>query len=82
MTIMLNVAVNLVAPMVSGGLAGTLEWPALGAVLVWLLILCVLGVSVGVLREYKRLPSVHLDNDARKTAEIRLHLLHKHLNAA
>jgi hypothetical protein len=79
---MLNVPMNFVVPMVSGGLAGTLEWPALGVVLVWLLILCVLGVSVGMLREYRRVPSVPSDDHARKPAEIRLHLLHKHLKAA
>ncbi len=79
---MFNWPVTLVVPIVSGGLAGTLEWPALGAVLVWLLILCVLGVSVGMLREYRRIPSVPLDDHARKPAEICLHLLHKHLKAA
>jgi hypothetical protein len=79
---MMNVPVSFVAPMVSGGLAGSLEWPALGAVLVWLLVLCVLGVSVGMLREYRRLPSVPPDDHARKPAEIRLHGLHRHLKAA
>ena len=79
---MLNVPLDFVLPMVNGGVAWTLEWPALGAVLVWLLVLCVLGVSVGMLREYKRLPSVPLDDYARKPAEIRVHLLRKHLKAA
>jgi hypothetical protein len=79
---MLNFPLDFVPPMVSGGLAGTLDWPALGAVLVWLVILCVLGVSVGMLREYRRIPSVPLDDHARKPAELRLHLLHKHLKAA
>jgi hypothetical protein len=79
---MLNVPVNLVVPMLSDGLAGALEWPALGAALAWLLVLCVLGVSVGMLREYRCLPFVPPDDHARKPAEMRLRVLQRHLKAA
>ncbi len=79
---MLNVPLNFVPPIVSGGFAGTLEWPALGAVMVWLLIFCLLGMSVGLLRGYKRVPSVPPDERASKPAEIRFHLPPKHLKAA
>jgi len=47
---MLNLSLNFVPPIVGGGLAGALEWPALGAVLAWLFILCLLGASAGLLR--------------------------------
>jgi hypothetical protein len=79
---MLNAPLNFVLPMVSGGPAGTLEWPALGAVLVWLLILCVLGVSVGMLREYRRLLLAPPDDHASEPAEMHFDLSHRHLKAA
>jgi hypothetical protein len=79
---MLNVSLNVVLPVVSGGIPGTLEWPALGAVLAWLLILCLLGASVGLLRDYRRASSVPPDEHADEPADIPIHLPPKHLKAA
>ena len=79
---MLNVPINFGVPMLNGGFAAAVDWPALGAVLAWFLVLCLLGVTAGVLREFRRLPSVPPDNHAGKPAETRLHVLHKHLKAA
>jgi len=79
---MLNLPLNFVLPMVSGGLPGGIEWPALGAVLVWLIILCLLGASVGLLREYGRLPSSPRNDHASEPVKMHFGLSHKHLKAA
>jgi hypothetical protein len=80
---MLNASLNFMLPALSGAPVGALEWPAVGAVLIWLLILCVLGVSAGMLREYRRLPpATALKDRAKRPSEFRLHLFPKHFKAA
>jgi hypothetical protein len=78
---MLN-ALSFMLPMLAGTPAGALEWPALGAVLAWLFILCLLGVSAGLLQEYGRLPSSPRNDRARKPTKIHFGLTHKHLKTA
>ncbi len=48
---MLNLPHILMMPLFSGAVGATLEWPALGAVLAWLLILSLLSASAGLLRD-------------------------------
>jgi hypothetical protein len=80
---MLNASLNFMLPALAGAPVGTLEWPAVGAVLIWLCILCVLGVSAGMLREYRRLPpGAALEDRPKRPSEFRLHLLPKHFKAA
>ncbi len=54
---MLNLPNILIMPLFSGVVAATLEWPALGAVLVWLLILSLLSASAGLMRDRQGKPS-------------------------
>ena len=79
---MLNVSLNLMLPMLAVAPAGTLEWPALVAVLAWLFILCLLGASAGLLHEYGRLPSSSASDHASKPVKIHFGLTHKDLRAA
>jgi hypothetical protein len=79
---MLNASLNFILPMMAGAPTGTLEWPALSAVLAWLFILCLLGASAGLLRGYERLPSSRTNDHASESATINFGLTHKHLKAA
>jgi len=79
---MLNASLNFMLPMMAGAPVGTLEWPALGAVLVWLFILCLLGASAGLLHEYGRLRSSPTNDHASEPAKMYFGLTHKHLKAA
>jgi hypothetical protein len=79
---MLNASLNLMLPMLAVAPAGTLQWPALVAVLAWLFILCLLGASAGLLHEYGRLPSSSTKDNASEPVKIHFGLTHKHLKAA
>jgi hypothetical protein len=79
---MLNASLNLLLPMLAVAPAGILGWPALVAVLAWLFVLCMLGVSAGLLQEYGRLPSSPRNDRARKPTKIHFGLTHKHLKTA
>lgn len=72
----------LMVPGIDGAIAGSLEWPALGALLAWLLVLALLAVSAGVLRERRRAPSVPPDVRSREGSEIRLRPQEIHREAA
>ena len=79
---MLNLPLNFVPPIMSGGLPGELEWPALGAVLAWLIVLCLLGASAGLLHEHGRLRSSPPIVRASEPRSVRFGLLHSHAGAA
>jgi hypothetical protein len=79
---MLNASLNFLLPPLTGAPVGTLEWPALGAVLAWLFILCLLGASAGLLHEYGRLPSSPKNDNASEPTKIHFGLTDKHLKAA
>ncbi len=72
----------LMVPGIDGAIAGSLEWPALGALLAWLLVLALLAVSTGVLRERRRIPSVPPDVRSREGSEVQLHPREIHRQAA
>jgi hypothetical protein len=68
-------------PALSGIVAGSFEWPALGAVIVWLLMAVLLTALVGVIAEH----AVHAPERESKgsTAYIRpLHIGHARRGAA
>ena len=71
-------------PVFATTVAATLEWAAVGALFAWMLVLVLLGASVGLLREYTRRPSVPSDaHDVSVTEqEIDADLRHVHREAA
>ena len=79
---MLNLPLNFVLPMMGSGLPGALEWPALGAVLAWLIVLCLLGASAGLLHEHERLPSSPPIARAGEPVTVRFGLSRRHPRAA
>jgi hypothetical protein len=79
---MLNLPLNFALPMMGGGLPAALEWPALGAVLAWLIVLCLLGASAGLLHEHKRLPSSPPIAHASEPLKVRFGLSRRHPSAA
>ncbi len=54
---MFNLPNILVMPLIGGAVGATLEWPAVGAVLAWLLILSLLSASAGLMRDREGRPS-------------------------
>lgn len=54
---MLSLPSIVMMPLFSGAVAAALEWPALGAVLAWLLVLSLLSASAGLVRERRGAPS-------------------------
>ncbi len=79
---MFNLPYILIMPLFSGAVGVTLEWPALGAVLAWLLILSLLSASAGLLRDREARPSEPPLDRRSAPPEPEVPLPHVHQEAA
>ncbi len=79
---MFNLPHILMMPLFSGAVAGSLEWPALGAVLAWLLILSLLSASAGLRRERESRPSEPPQSRESVPCESETAVPHVHREAA
>ena len=60
-------------PTVDAAIVGPLLWPAMGAVLAWLVVLVLLAICVGVLRAQARRPAASHGYRSRIWPDIPLH---------
>ena len=79
---MLNLPYLLIMPLFGGAAAGTLEWPALGALLAWFFVLSLLGASAGLIRSRHRTPSAPPQSRCSAPREPEIPLPHVHREAA
>ena len=79
---MFNIPHIFMVPVLASTVGGTLEWSAMGAVFAWLLILCLLCASVGLILEYDHVTSVPPDKRETGPTETDFDLPHPHREAA